>query len=275
MVYNNRDYPHPVMGVMNNVGGELDIHLNVKAGKDTIRLESIYHLDNDDLKSLIEEEKACYTVQVYCRSTMYRQVFKSNKSISEQIVIQAYKLRDQVELDFFICASEDLEKYCNSRAHKDYDNASFSIAKGDILAYGGHGLFYANKTPEELKAVSSFMQIDRYDVNNGPIQNFYDGDKIIIRLSKNDYEKYIEVAGNQYSEQLLHSAVVLPALMDAINKTNTSTEFEECSWFQILKKLIEEQSKGNDNPLFAGQKILDNPLNRTFKTIDNLLYQED
>lgn len=276
MIYNNREYPHPVLGLDDAVSGNFNIHLSVKAGKDTIRIEPIFNLDNDDLNILILNDEAVFTTQVYCRSTMYRNIFKSNNSVSEKIIIPTSDLRNEVQLDFFVCASKYIKDYYNSQAHSDYENFTFNINVGEIIAYGGQAIFHANKTPEELKAISSFMQIDKYDVDNGPIQNFYDGEKIIIRLSVNDYDKYLDIAGNQYAEQLLHSAVVLPALMDAINEVNAETgEFSHYGWYRILQGLIEEKGNGNDNPLHTGQKILDNPLNRAFKTIDNLIYTED
>jgi hypothetical protein len=275
MVYNNREYPHPVLGIEDSVLGSFKVHLSVKTGNDII-IEPVYELVNDDLNTLLVENKVEFVTQVYCRSTMYRTNYRTTKSISDKIIIPANELRNEVELDFFICASIDLVSYRNSQAHSDYDNSSFNISKGEILAYGGHGVFHANKTPLELKAISSFMQIDKYDKDNGPIQNFYDGEKIIIRLSINDYNKYLEIAGNQNVEQLLHSGVVLPALMDAIGQVNgASDEFAENNWYKILQGLIDEKSNGNDNPLHVGQKILDYPLNRAFKTIDELIFRED
>lgn len=38
MLYNNREYPHPVLGLGDAVNGEFKTHLNVKAGKQTIKI---------------------------------------------------------------------------------------------------------------------------------------------------------------------------------------------------------------------------------------------
>lgn len=276
MVYNNRDYPHPVLGVNDSVEGQFNVRLSIKPGKDTIRIEPIYNIDNIDIKELVEDQKAEFICQVYCNSTMYREIFKFSNAISKPIAIPTIRLRDEVELHFFVCASNDIPNYTNSKSHVDYGANSFYLNKGDFLAYGGKAIFNANKRPEELKSISSFMQIEQYDQQNGPIKNFYDGSKIIVQLPKSDFEKYLEVAGNKYSEQLLHSSVVLPALMDAIDKVNNEgEEFGDNTWFKILSKLLEENGDGNNSPLIAGQRILDNPLNRTFNTIDSLLYSED
>ncbi|MDC7993539.1 hypothetical protein [Altibacter sp. HG106] len=275
MVYNNREYPHPVLGIENAIKGKFNVHLSVKAGKDTIKIEPVFDLENMDIISMIQNGQALFATQVYCRSTMYRSLFKSESSVQQKIIIPTKELRNEVQLDFFVCAAKDIKDYCNSQAHADYNGVYFQLGKGEILAYGGQGVFHANKTPEELKAISSFMQIEKTEKENGPIQNSYHGEKIIVQLSKNDYEKYRDIAGHQYAEQLLHSSVVLPALMDAIEIVKDPTsEFSDNSWFKILQSLVEEKSKGNDNALFSGQKILDNPLNRTFKTIDNLVYNE-
>ena len=79
MVYNNREYPHPVLGVDDSISGRFDIHLSVKAGKDTIRIEPIFNLENECIARLIQDKKALFATQVYCRSTMYRSLFKTEK----------------------------------------------------------------------------------------------------------------------------------------------------------------------------------------------------
>ncbi len=274
MLYNNREYPHPVLGIGDSVAGEFKVHLSVKAGRETVKIESVFELGNADLNKLIEDGKAVFATQIYCRGTMYRNIINSKTAIAKQFIIPTSKLRDQVEVDFFVCAEEMIPSYTNSASHSDYNGYSFSIEKGDILAYGGKGIFNANKTPEELKAISAFMNVDKYENENGPFYNFYDGDKITIRLSESDYIKYQQIVSNPFISDIVHSSVVLPALMEAIEIINSgSDDYKDKAWYNILDKLIEETKE--DVLLKVGQKILANPINRAFNTIKQMIEFED
>lgn len=274
MLYNNREYPHPVLGVGDAVNGEFKTHLNVKAGKQTIKIEPVFELDNKDLNSLIEEGKAVFVTQIYCRATMFREMIKSDTSVAKPIVIPTPKLREQVEVDFFVCANENIPEYTNSASHPDYSGFSFPVEKGELLAYSGKGIFNANKTPEELKAISAFMNIDKYEKENGPIYNFYDGSKITIRLPENDYMKYQQIVSNPFVANIVHGAVVLPALMDAVNEIQSgSGEFSDKDWYRILGEMVNDAKQ--ENLLKIGQKILDNPVNRAFNTIQKMIEYED
>ncbi len=278
MIYNNREYPHPVLGIGigddASVGGLFNVHLSIKAGRETIRIEPVFKMDNKYINNLINEGKATFATQIYCRATMFRELRKSQNTIPETIVIPTPKLREEVEIDFFVCANEHLPDYTNSQSHSDYSSFTFNIEKGEILAYGGKGVFNANKTPEELKAVSAFMNIDKDNKENGPIHNFYDGPKITILLSENDYLKYQDIKINEFAIQVLHSGVVLPALMEAVEKVlDQDDEFADKRWYQIVEKLIQE--KGDAGTLITSQRILDNPVNRSFNTIEKLLHYGD
>ena len=106
MIYNNREYPHPVLGIGigddASVGGLFNVHLSIKAGRETIRIEPVFKMDNKYINNLINEGKATFATQIYCRATMFRELRKSQNTIPETIVIPTPKLREEVEIDFFV-----------------------------------------------------------------------------------------------------------------------------------------------------------------------------
>lgn len=274
MLYNNRDYPHSVLGVGEAVAGRFNVRLSVRAGTKEIRLEPVFDLENGSLTALVEAGKAQFAMHLYCKGTMFREVKRFPKAIAEAIVLPASSLRDRVEVDFFVCANTRIDDYQNAQAHSDYTGYRFPVEKGVILAYGGQGVFYANKTPEELKAISSFMNIDRQNKADGPMYNEYDGDKITVYLSMNDYERYQMVKKDPFIVEILHSAIVLPALMEAIGVVqDESSEFSDRKWFSILKDLV--ASTQQDEPMRAAQKILENPLNRSFNAVTSMMEAAD
>jgi len=69
--------------------------------------------------------------------------------------------------------------------------------------------------------------------------------------------------------EILHSAIVLPALMDAIAIVqNENSEYSSHKWFNILKDLVEKTKEAE--PLQIAQKILEHPINRSFNAVVNL-----
>jgi len=267
MNYNNRAYPHPVLGIANNFNDTFEVNLKVSTDKGKIRISIEYSLSNKDLYKFIKSRQAIFCVQIYCKGTLYREVFKSYKSLPEIIEIPSTRLHEQVDTDFFICSCEEIPDYTNSEFSDVYKGHTFLIEKGDILAYGGKGVFYANKSFEELKSVSAFMNIDTDNKKKVPMYNNYDSDKITIMLSKEDYELYQIIVKEKISIDTLHSSIVLPALSEVVrfHQSDESNEYSDKKWYMLLERLIDENK--TDDPLQTTQKILNLPINRSFNSM--------
>jgi len=271
MKYNNRNFPHPVLNLGDDIGGDFGVKLQVQADKEFITITPTYQLRNAGIEKLIDEKKAAFVSQVYCRGTMFRESYLAYESVPDPIKIQSVKLNHQVEADFFVCAIKEIPEYRNEDFTEDFGDYSFGIESGDILAIGGTGKFYANKSPEELKAISSFMDIDTSGKKNKPFYNSYDGRKITILLSQEDYNMYQTVMRNSYYINTLHSTIVLPALAEAIRflESEDSDMFTGNMWYELLTNLKNEFYE--IDPLVTAQKILELPVNRSFMSLVKLM----
>jgi len=273
MKYNNRLYPHPVLGILDDVEGEFSCTLSVESNREFIILKPTFNISNFDIELLIKEGKAIICSHIYCRGTLFRKNWIIKDLVSDEIKIISDDLNGETEVDFFICAGINLPNYRNAGANSIFNNQEFDIEKGDILAYGGKGKFFANKSPEELKAVSSIMRIKKGNKKNGPFFNEYDDKFIVVHLSETDYESYQDLKSNKNFINILHTSIVLPSLLEAaffIDSEESGAEvFKESEWYKILNKSLVEIKKGNSF-LEKIQYILDLPLNREFLSIDNL-----
>jgi len=271
MVYNNRSYPHPVLGIGDDIAGNFFVELNISYSVEQIVIRPSFKIENEDLERLIENEKVSFASHLYCRGTMYREVFKSHKNIANPIKIDSNKLNGEVEVDFFICADEYFPNYINSQFNTDYESISFNVDKGDVLAYGGKGKFFANKSPEELRSISALMNISSSEKKSHPMFNDYSGNKITIMLCQEDYENYQIVKRNSLWVNILLSCIVLPALTEALHylSSDEAKDFSEMQWFKVLHEL---KTKSKDHTeVEMAQRILDQPNNRTFTTIMQLI----
>ena len=271
MKYDNRDYPHPVLGIGDDVKGTFVCNLTVKSDQQYTSLNPVLTLQNAELEKLLLTGKASMVMHLYCRGTMFRCNWKISDPLSDVIKIPTDNLAGETEVDFFICAAEYLENYKNPDANTVFTNTSFEIHKGYILAYGGKGKFYANKSPEKLKAVSSFMRIKSGDSETGSFKLDYDDNNFItIIVSKKDYEIYYSLKSNREYWDILHASLVFPSLLEAAyfisDENSGSSEYEGYQWYKIFDKLL---ANANGNSLLEKvQHILDLPLNRALLDLD-------
>ncbi len=271
MIYNNRSYPHPVLGIGDDfIKSNLDVDLKISSNGVQIEIVPIFVLSNTDLSEFIANGAATYMSHIYCRGTLYREVFKTQKSLSEPIIIPAHKLNGEVEIDFFVCASKKINKYKCIDFNSDYGSTVFEIDRGDVFAYAGKGKFYANKSPEELKSISALMNIDCSSKSKEPMYLDYAGEKITLMLSIEDYGNYKLIKGNPQYYGVILSSLVLSALIEALYflEDDSSKEFEVNAWYKTLRA-YKDKAKYPD-PLRMAQNILDNPINKCFEqlTID-------
>lgn len=270
MLYNNRNYPHPVLGIEGDyLNSKLQVELKVSSKIDFIEITPVFILENNDINNLIKQGLATYLSHVYCRGTLYREVFTTPKSLSDPILIPSTKLNGEVEIDFFICASKSITTYKSPSFNPDYNQTAFDLDKSDIMAYAGKGKFYANKRPQELKAISALMNIDCTGENKSPMYLDYSGEKITIMLCIEDYSNYRIFKGNKQFFGLILSSMVFPALLEALHFLNdpTAKDYSENKWYKSLKEIM-DSSKKHPEPIRIAQNILDQPLNRCFESLN-------
>lgn len=276
MKVNAKSYPHPVLGNGDDLGGSFKVELPYELSRDAVVLHPSFSLRNSAIEELLKKGKASFIAEVECRGTFYRRSFQIGVQ-NESISIPAKLLRERVAVSFFVCATRDLEEYKPSEPHSDYEGAQFDVEAGDVLAVGGLSSFIAEKAFDPLRPpISSFMSIMEGNQHEGPMEIDYEADKITIVLSKADWKSYVGVRGQKPVQGILHSAVVLPALVDAIHKIHTSPgEYERLNWFGRLDAILEAKKLQDKDPFEAAQRILDNPSSRSFKGVEVIINADD
>lgn len=278
MKINNLSLPHPVLGISDDVGKFVYIpNFSVSLGKENISLQTENQLDNPTLNQLISEKKALFCTELNCMQTVYRRSLMTNEYKSS-ITLRVDQLRNKVEVSFYIIASENIEDYQIEGSNEDYKGYKFNIEKGDVLAYGGSTSFMAVKDWESLKAVKSFMDIQSYNEDKGPMKITLTDSKIVVGLCKDDYDKYSLCLNAEGLPPIFHSAIVLPALIYALNEmVMHREEHEDESWFQFLeyrkktdKKLSVLDWADTENVPIIAQQIINYPLGRTLTAIEQL-----
>lgn len=218
MKFDDVSFPHPVLGIGDAISGKTGFRNEpeISTIQDSYQITIECNLVNDDLQSLVKAVKAEFVCEATCSNTIYRENVVSNNSTIE-IEIPKKQVKGKVEFTCLLVAKENLLSYSNSKAHSDYNNFTFDLDKGDVLAFFGEFAFDADIKYEKLKAVSSFMEV----VENESI-TFTNIDlkkpKIEVQLSSNDYNSYKNetIAHEIKFSPMFHSSLVLNALLVAL-----------------------------------------------------------
>lgn len=263
-----KSYPYPVLGNDDDVAGVFHVKPHFTLDVETIRIEAEIELQNETIEQLISDRKATFVMQVDASSTTYRRTFNSFDNAFD-ISINAGDLRDKVEVSFYVCATDQIPEYDPVGTHPELAGDSTRIDAGDVIAYGGLGTFIADKSFDPLKApVTSLMQIKPAGYAEGPMAIEY-GNKITIKLSKKDYEKYLEV--RSLAPSVLHSSIVLPALTETLHEMKENeSNYRNDPWFVRLQEICRNRSITLQDPLQDAQKLLGLPVGRSLGQLDTI-----
>lgn len=271
--------PHPVLGIRDDIKGDFIVDPKILIDIEEIRMSIDYKLEENTLSDLIKANKASFLTEVSCASTIFRKSYKS-KNKKAEIIISAEYLREKVEINFFIVANETMDDYRPIGINPDYGNNKFLISNGDILAYGGSGSFIIEKDWRRLKKLSSFIFIDKGDFKKGPAEYDLSGDRILIKLSEEDYVRTKNFQGVPNVANLFHSGIIYPALLYAISNIyhDRDSFIGVCNWADYIDNMIsndlELKDLDQDNPESwpcMAQQILKNPLDRTLSSIELMI----
>jgi hypothetical protein len=282
MNFKGYTFPHPILGLGDNVEGEVKLEITLDDKKDTNNylLNVQCQIDNKDILNLISNNKAKLYCETNCSSTLFRNAVLSS-TLDHTILIPKDHVRERVELLILILAAENIKDYTNTNSHKEFEGYTFEIEEGDVLAYIGESYFIAGIAYNKLKAASSFMEVVRGENIEGDYNIILDNPKIQIQLSHKDYDKYVDpsIGKNVGYKNIIHSSIVLSSLIYAINQLLTSQDkddFLRKSWAKIIQFRMESDPALNsisfeqENVCKIAQVLLGMPIDRLMTDLFNL-----
>src|SRR5579875_258765 len=213
-----RSYPYPVLShfgddVINSVFQPV---VTVSGSKNSYSFNAIFKTNNSDLLQLVAKKAAKYAVHVECVQTRYRNIFTSGEE-KFSFEIPSGLLDGRVEVCSFILAAKPLEKYKNANFHPDYAKLSFRIGKGDTLAVGHDREFTAEKKDDPLRKIPSIFSIVPNEDANAPGMDIdTSGAKVVVKLSKTNFDAYRALKADQSLHPLLSVSMIVPALVAVI-----------------------------------------------------------
>ena len=243
--------------------------------------------NNDDISSLLKENKCKYACLVECSDTKFRKLYLSH---SPTIDIKQPKasLCGKVEFSINIIATEDIKSFTSEFFSKGWYGRKYDFDKGAFLAIGPQLHKMLPKLNDEHHDTNnSYICILKTDKQKMSVD--WDQDKVLVYLYKEIYDTYEKLKKNKTTLNLIIQMVAVPALIELLDQIkNGSNEFDEANlfdtkWYQYLdtkcKKFytqeLKEYLEENGSMLEFVEKILKSPLAIAFSSMENIFSLDD
>ncbi len=251
-----RSYPHPVLSHFSDdiVGSVFQPVVTVKGVKNAYVFDATFKTNNVELLQMVKDKTAFNAVHVECVQTRYRNIFTSSAE-KFSFNIPAGDIDGRVEVCSFLLAARPISAYRNSGFHPDYSKLTFGIRKADTLAVGQDREFIAERKSDPLRKVPSIFSIVP---NDEPTATGIDidttGAKVIVRLSRKNFDAYANLRQSQALHPMLSAAIVVPSLVFVIEEirlaaTNNELEaYGDRRWFAVIARKLKDLNIDPRNP---------------------------
>lgn len=221
----------------------------IRVTDENIEIPISYTLNCKGLNKLIEEEKAVALINVKSSAASFSRVFKFFKGTTAMTIqIPKFSVSKSIDIQGCIVANTAINHFsCPGEFNNLYfENASFEIRRGDVLARDDVRSIYIDDSELE-KPISSIFQINCVpNQNDGVIAEFHD-EKIKINLTEPLYKLYYDFRdfNNGSLRRYITGIIVYPVLIEAIAKIcegyqGVGDDYSEKRWFRTIEHKAEK-----------------------------------
>lgn len=282
MRFKDRNFPHPVLDPAGRdvVGSAFQVTHSIRADKTSLYVRVEFALTNDTLIQLISEGHAGFIVHADCNAAFFRKIF-TFQELEGDFAIPLTDIKRELGLSFFICATTALEDYTIKGMDELYGDTKFRLNKGDVLAYAEQvtvQLF----DKDSLNKLSSIMLVREGETGLTVPYTTYDQDKIELTLPPAQYDRYAKHKAVTQVKAIILAAVVLPVLVEAVQKVldaddeEGGSDFNSHLWFRVLRHRTAELGKKSANDSKSAyslaQSILEGVSDQAMNAVEELLY---
>jgi len=284
MKINFRHFPHPVLTSFGEdyVEGKFTVNLDVNISSNRYTLEGEIEVECSDIENLISSGKAEYGIHVECPLTCFRLFEKSSDTLID-FSIQNDKLDGNVEVSTFIYATQEINHYSSKLFNDIFEDYSFTLEPGDIIAVGRQFDFEAEKNLDPIGKTPSIFSVQPNEREENPptLDVETNSEKIIIYLDEDSFENYNYLKENQFLPHVFASFLAVPVLTEIFqdikdNEESAKTNYRSRRWYRVLTERLKElgmdleEGYEIDKPASLAQKVIDQPLKKSLKDLKRL-----
>jgi len=221
-------------------------------------------VQNEEIKQLISNKKACYAVQIESPNALYRNMFEFYDEDDIKIKLGNDEVIDYIDIGIAILAKQDMPNYKNEDFVDAYEDINMKVGKNEILAVCHNVRQIIISNNETLKEVHSIFNVQK----NSEIDNIkYDPNhnRILIMVPEETGNIYLKSRQSKEKIRILNSILLMPIMTNIINDMKEcEEEFSNRSWFKTLIKKMDEIAKEKNT---SRESLLEN----SFETAQILL----
>lgn len=272
-------YPYPVLSSYSNdyKNSSFEVSIDIVRDGYDLRIDFLSTLICESLSDCIKQGTAKFVYHLECAQTGFRTVVQTDK-INEVYMLLNKCVNGKLQICPFIVAVDDLKAYTSSDFHEDYQNISFDIEAGCVMAAGKMLTVDISKDIDDLANTPSIFNITK-NPDAGCKQMLVDMSqrKIIIKLPNSDFYSYKALSTTPMAQPILNSLTVIPALVYVLEELRAMpmqerTENSDTLWYKVLCKAlltqfdcdIESEEFNNQNFMVLAQKLINNPVTEAF-----------
>lgn len=242
------EFPHPLLAAGRDdysVGSFSIVEGSHRASAEDFIFSFSYDLNCPGLEKYIEDGNADVILSASSSSAKYRKEFCFTPgSHTIEASIQKHDIVKSVEFTAYIVAHGD-DAFCLPEHNKEYYNgATFSLRKGDILAFSSTISVLLDDSQLQ-RPIASIFEIREYSGDRElSADAIFTEDKIVVILSPESYKKYDLLKRRHPSIRRSLSAIVtLPALVNAIElmRCEESSQYESLRWYISISTKLEKK----------------------------------
>ena len=282
----NKLFPYPILCSFNDdfVNSKFQCNINQSRSFKEIIFEYSIENTNTELNELINSDNLEYVFHIECPITSYRTIEKTQGNKGE-FKIPLDRVMETITINLFLVACTDIPDYSNLDFNDDYENMTFQVAKGNIVAIDDPYKIKVEKIEEDLGKIESIFSIARRAADDeSEIKVELNSNKIKLMLNKQDYINYNKISNNPVFLPMLQSTLIFPALIYIFDelKNGGLEDYADRQWFQSMSKTFEKNGSTLNNDLLQNrtsfelaQSVLDSPIKRAFEQIANMDFNEE
>mgnify|MGYP003292548749 CR=1 FL=1 len=289
MLRNDVSYPYPILRTDT---GDFDNSVftdkfELKTVQNGYELTPKFSVNNSYIEKLIEEGKLKYAVSIICKSTLLREM-RYVENDGTPIFLAAETVHYQVNYGGYIVAVQDIEDYIDTDFSEGYRGISFKLSRGAVVGIGNERHFKALFEKDVINDASSIISVLGSDQEKFMKVDLH-CEHINVILPTAQCSMYKRCGGKTQEYTILHSVVIIPALVEAISTMKKEIaamengeeddSLVERPWFitlsQIIRKLADSMGEPEyilyDYPVRTAQIIMGNNSGAALKIIEERL----
>jgi len=260
-----KTYPYPVLRPYSDDYPDCDIQTNVEFVATENEEKALCNVEfvtsSEVILDLIQNNKAAFVVNVCCRSTFFRETFRSFDNVFS-IELELSMIRDEVRVEPYVVVVNDDVLLASDEINNEFGKGQFSLHKGHLLAQDEHQIFYVDR--DFFKPVTSVFEL-AVDENLSEFdwRASCEHDHVRINLNPKMKKKIDGARNDQKNQAILINSIYFVAVVHAIQclKDNPA-EYSELKWTKIILAQLHNlgmELKSHDAYIIASA-LMRNPL---------------